>query len=210
MICSVCILTVFATVAAALDNPIPDVPSTLNWRTGGYNYSDSLLIGDYYTTERTGWCATHYTHPDSNKYNHVHVTSTAPYYSSMYQMTVTESMIDAYWDNYYAGYSDCGGYDPTSNCYGYATGHDTWIDGIGVILNDEYIATNTTDAEIVDLGGHMLKITGYFGGACDVTDACWTSEKNRDSGIYELSYLHAAWPAHDPETEFPDNAYKLK
>jgi hypothetical protein len=213
VICSVCILIVFSTVAAAADNPIPDSASTLNWRYSGYNYSDSLLIGDYYTTERTGWCATHYTHPDSNKYNHVHVTSSAPYYSNMYQMTVTQSMIEAYWDWRYSGYVQTGSYDQTYNCYGYSTGHNTWIDstGVSVILNDEYTATNTADAEIVYLSGedHMLSITAYFSCPDDVTDACETYEKYRDSGIYKLFYLYQKWPDPDPVT-FLNKSYEQK
>lgn len=205
MSCSVCIFCIFATIATALENPIADQPSTLHWRENGQNKQAQLLIGDYYTTARTGWCESGHLTNDSNKYNHVHVTSSFDYTHE--GKTITQSMVDAYWDNRYLGYDDEGGLDQTSNCYGYATGHDIWIDGISVILADEYIATNTTDAEIVDLSGHMKKITAYFGGACDVTDACETREKYRDSGIYKLFYLYAKWPDPDPD-DFLDNAYK--
>jgi hypothetical protein len=113
-------------------------------------------------------------------------------------------MVDDYWDNRYAGFDDLGGLDQSSNCYGYATGHNIWIDGIGIILNDEYTETNETDADIVKLSGHMLKITGYTSVACDVTHARTTHEKNRDSGIYKNQLLYEVW--YDT-SGFINNAY---
>jgi hypothetical protein len=198
----ICISFVFTTGAIAIENPISNQTSTLNWRENGVNYSEELLVGDYYNPYYTGWCNAGHVTTSSNKYTHVHITSSFDYtYGSV---TITESMVDDYWDNRYAGFDDLGGLDQSSNCYGYATGHNIWIDGIGIILNDEYTETNETDADIVKLSGHMLKITGYTSVACDVTHARTTHEKNRDSGIYKNQLLYEVW--YDT-SGFINNAY---
>jgi hypothetical protein len=203
-LCLGLVFCVFGVAAVGGTNPTTGVTSTLYWRENGTNYSAELLVGDVYIPGDTGWCGSVHLTEEGHRFLHVHVTSWFPYYYG--QTVIDASMVDAYWDWKYDGYIDCGGLSQVRNCYGYATLHSTWVDGIDIILADEYEQTDLPCATIVKLSGHMKKITGYFGDAEDVTDACWTAEKDRDSGIYELYYLLLAWPNPDPET-FPGKTY---
>ncbi|MCP4613224.1 MAG: hypothetical protein GY845_31420 [Planctomycetes bacterium] len=210
MICSVFILTVFSTVAAAADNPTY-VNTNVYWRLNGYNYADDHYYGEVYLAADSGWCSENHLTSDGNRYDHFHNETTLPIWDGHRQLTITESMVDDYWDLYHSGYVRTAGCEENSNCYGYATGYDIWIEitGVTVILNDDFTATNTPDAELVFFSGsdHMLSITDYFSCPVDVTDACGTHEKYRDSGIYKLFYLYQKWPDPDPST-FLNKSYK--
>jgi hypothetical protein len=126
-----------------------------------------------------------------SKIDHVIVTSNFPYTDSQNRQIVAAD-VDAFWDNYYAGYTRVSGTSAAKNCYGYATPHAFWINdlGITVILADEYQGDITKDAVVKKLTGHMIKIYPIW--YClladhkEYTNVKKTSEKNRDSGVYEM------------------------
>jgi len=183
-------------VCYSVENPLEDITTTLNWRKDGNNRSEALIVGDYYVNlpGYTGWCGGHMTSQDS-KFTHYHVTSDFPYWSTVWEYTVTEAMVEAYWDWYYIterDYTQTGALDQAYNCHGYTFGRtDCWVEciwhGVAVIITDEYDGTYGMDAtHWLEMGlGHSAKILSMIRGEDMLEYIEEKSEKNRDSGIYE-------------------------
>jgi hypothetical protein len=102
---------------------------------------------------------------------------------------------DAYWDERYDGYTQNGAVDYTQNCHGYAFGVGDWpddnADGHDILLEVGtcYVNASVKDAILATCGTHSIKVTGD---ECSIWEFTWeitdsTSEKFRESGIYEQS-----------------------
>ncbi|MBS3822179.1 MAG: hypothetical protein KGY81_10500 [Phycisphaerae bacterium] len=166
------------------------VKTTLYYRIAGVNYSEPLLDADIYRTTDTPFDAGKVTSA-GNKIEYVVVTYAFEYTDSGGR-TVNTGHVDAFWDNYYAGYTKKSANTTAKNCYGYAMPHPFWVNDAAVILADEYTADNTLDADVKKIGDHMIKLDELVKPGAKV---CLKkkSEKNRDSGVYELDSVAPAY-----------------
>jgi hypothetical protein len=190
------------------NNPQQNVPGDLFYRINNQNFAEPLMLASYWNPAWQGWDG--HSTSAGTKINHVHVTSTFPYTDSQNRQ-ITAVEVDAFWDNKYAGYTKVSGTDPTQNCYGYATSHGIWINAVGPVLQDEYAADQTVKAVIQNIPAqdHMIKVFPIW--YCLLADrkeylnVSKTSEKNRDSGVYEKEPV-----GHPYLGPLPGNTYRKK
>lgn len=175
-----------AGVCFGQNNPEADVNAPLHYIKNGQAYNPALLVADVWHPGWQGW-NNRYTSAQ-NRIANANVTSSFPY-TDPDNDEVTAAMVNAYWDNYYAGYDRISGTTPARNCWGYAMPHSFWVNDDAVILQDEYDASNGMDADVIALTGHMIKIEDLHDLGCDEIRVVKTSEKNRDSGVYRLDSL---------------------
>jgi hypothetical protein len=91
-----------------------------------------------------------------------------------------------------SAYSYISSFDPTSNCHGYSTGYNTWIDDMSDILADDYrTAPFWTEACLLTTGddiSHSVYIEQY-------DDDLWmTTEKMNISGVYSRVWASRPYP----------------
>lgn len=165
---------------------------TIEIREGGKDYEVifSVASGELVEYSNGENCTQgHKTANGGRYYNHFHTTYALPKTgidTDGNPRTVTNAKIDAYWDNYYAGYARTAGSDHTCNCWGYAFGSNVWVNDPSFIYADDYQgATATKVGNLEALSGHVRKITKI----CDNVEAddyvAASEEKNRYSGLYK-------------------------
>lgn len=185
--CFLCILFAFTSVANAVINDVCFIYDS-------NEYCKPISTGVEYYPGFGSYCSSgHVTQTSGDEYDHVHVTSTFPL--SWDGISIDEDMVEDYWNSRYAGYYNLGGVDLTVNCFGYALGVDTWIQDPGPILIDDYSPTNTFTATVAHLEDdvHAVCIDSYWSCPEDLDDMTCTSEKYRESGIYECWIYTEEW-----------------
>lgn len=131
---------------------------------------------------------------EGNGFDHCHTTGGFPIEDG--PRTVQSSHCDDYWDDQCSGYTQQSGATCSENCHGYATGRSYWVNGIDVILEDEWQSINEpVDGCISSTSSHSILITNTcrgvnctHGGCCPDVVIKITYEKNGSSGVYSISY----------------------
>jgi len=116
-----------------------------------------------------------------NQYGVLHSTVT---------ITNINTYIKAYWDKR-VGFPSNGGETITCNCWGHAFGFTTWIQDPTYIYQDNYtVAFSPKAGDVIKQSGHAAKIVSAYTDEKPLIVTIVTSEKFRDSGIYEIEYKY--------------------
>lgn len=198
-LCAVAIaLFAWSMPCSAVDNPV-DATSPMKYKDGGVSYTYNLITpACSYQISRTGWCSADHRTAANNKYDHAHTTTGIPFTDTNRtpNVNITGTMVNAYYDEVYTGWTRSGNPTNTHNCHGYAMGQTSPLiqstaDGSDKFRTDAGYSsiTEPTANCIWSTTTHSYKITDIYS-QCDPTpDTVKTrSDKSNESAYYTITY----------------------
>jgi hypothetical protein len=177
-----------------------DATSPMKYRdsASGTNHQYNLITPDSsYRITRTGWCTANHRTSAGNKYDHTHTTTSIPFTddSRTPNVTVTATMVNYYWDAYFAGWTKSGAPTNTHNCHGYAMGQTTPLiqsttNGSDKFRTDAgYTSISEPTASCIwSTTSHSYKITAIYDCSPAKDRVKTRSDKSNESAIYTITY----------------------